>query len=202
MKHFVGILGTIVVSTFVAIACVGSYRAHSFSMKAGTPDIVPERIVEVRYVEVAPEIPAEVSKVQGEQFIVEVPVIRTSGFLNLTYEDQDLLERVAMAEAEGEDSVGKALVMLTVLNRVEATGGTIGGVIYAPHQFAVSRMDITPSDDCHEALAMVMDGWNETYLDTEQEWDRTKRIYYFGADGYSQYGEPAFQYGGHYFSVR
>lgn len=213
MRHFLGIAGLFIIAGFAVVACVGSYHSHNFSMEVRSPEVVPERIVEVEYVEVLPEVTPEITeeiRKMSEQYVKEIketierdiPIIRTSAFLNLTFEDMDLLERVAMAEAEGEDSIGKALVMLTVLNRVEATGGTIGGVIYAPSQFAVDRMWITPTDDCHEALAMVMDGWNETYLETEQEWDRTKRVFYFGADGYSEYGEPAFQYGGHYFSVR
>ena len=37
-------------------------------------------------------------------------------------EDAYLLEKIAMAEAEGEDTEGKALVMLVVLNRVWSDG--------------------------------------------------------------------------------
>lgn len=204
MKHFVQIAGTALVAGFVIVAGIGSYRSHNFSMEVASSAIVPERIVTVEYVEVEPEIIEEPNKVNADEIFVraEVPAIRTSEFLNLTFEEMDMLERVAMAEAEGEDSIGKALVMLTVLNRSELSGMPIGEVIYAPNQFCTTRMGITPTDDCHEALAMVMDGWNETYLETDEEWDRTKRVFYFGANGYSQYGEPAFQYGGHYFSVR
>ena len=49
-------------------------------------------------------------------------------------EDENLLARIAMAEAEGEDVDGKALVILTVLNRVNSNEfpDTIHDVIYQP----------------------------------------------------------------------
>jgi len=202
MKNLIYIIFSTLILAITAIACVGSYHAHNYSMDVMPPEVVPERIVKIEYVEVQPniiEIPEE-EKIPADLEFAEECI--EEEFLNLTYEDMDLLERVAMAEAEGEDSIGKALVMLTVLNRSAERGLPIGEVIYAPSQYCVSRMGIDPTDDCHEALAMVMDGWNETMLETEEEWDRTKRIFYFGADGYPAYGEPAFHYGGHWFSVR
>jgi len=117
-----------------------------------------------------------------------VPLVRTSQFVNLTYEEMDLLEAIAMAEARGEDSKGKALVMRVVLNRSLEKGKSIKEIIYAPNQFYTAGM--TEGDEgCHEALAMVMDGWDES-----------QGALYFCSKGYSRYGEPLFQYGGHYFS--
>ena len=117
-----------------------------------------------------------------------VPLVRTSQFVNLTYEEMDLLEAIAMAEARGEDSKGKALVMRVVLNRSLVKGKSIREIIYAPNQFYTAGMT-KGDDDCHEALTMVMDGWDES-----------QGALYFCAGGYSRYGEPLFQYGGHYFS--
>jgi len=121
--------------------------------------------------------------------VSEVPLIRTTEFVNLTFEEQDLLEQIAYAEASGEDSKGMALVMRVVLNRSLRDGQSIREVIFAPNQFYTAGMTTNVSDECHEALGMIMDGWDES-----------DGACYFAAGGYSRYGEPLFQYGNHYFS--
>lgn len=201
MKYFVNIAGTILIVVATAIACVGSYKAHTSSMQLqpAPQGAVVEIIHPVEYVEVAPVIEYEPTKTNGERFVpADIPILRESDFMNLTYEEQCLLLDVAMAEAEGEDSVGKALVMITVLNRTEHFSAPVGEIIYAPNQFAVGRMGIQPIENCYEALGMVVDGWNETWI--EGDWDHSMKILWFSADGYPAYGEPMFQYGGHYFS--
>jgi len=206
MKHFITIAGTFLIVVATIIACVGSYKAHRQSMQLRElpPEVVVETEHQIEYVEVPPVIEnTRVNdvclKTQGEKFVpIDLPLLRDTDFVNLTYEEQCLLLDVAMAEAEGEDSVGKALVMITVLNRTERFSAPVGEIIYAPNQFAVGRMGIQPSEDCYEALGMVVDGWNETWI--EGDWDKTKKILWFSADGYPAYGEPMFQYGGHYFS--
>lgn len=87
---------------------------------------------------------------------------------SLSGEDRELLVRLAMAEAEGEPTKGKALVMLVVLNRVDDPKfpNTVSGVIYAEGQFSPvsnGRFDaVVPDDDCYAALRLVLDGWNES----------------------------------------
>lgn len=204
MKHFINVAGTILIIGAVAIAGIGSYRSHTRSARLEElpPDVPIEIDHPVEYVELAPVAGPPViepAKVKGEIFIpVDLPMLRETDFVNLTYEEQCLLLDIAMAEAEGEDSVGKALVMITVLNRTEHYSAPVGEIIYAPKQFAVGRMGIQPSEDCYEALGMVIDGWNESWI--EGDWDHDKKILWFSADGYPMYGEPMFQYGGHYFS--
>lgn len=193
MKNFVPIASMILIAICLVIAGVGSYKAHDYSMQVENSEVVPERITTVEYVEIVPDLEPVGEKVQSSEKEIfcgtPIPLIRESTFVNLTYEEQDLLERVAMAEAEGEDSKGKALVMRVVLNRSLEYGMPIGEVIYSPNQFATSRMGIDPTEDCHEALAMVMDGWDES-----------QGALYFCNSGYPKYGEPLFQHGGHYFS--
>lgn len=205
MKHFITIAGTVLITIATVIACVGSYKAHRQSMllRPAPQGEVVEIYTPITYVEVAPEIDETYEEVQKqtatEIFVpTDIPMLRDNTFVNLTYEEQNFLLDVAMAEAEGEDSVGKALVMITVLNRSEYFSAPIGEIIYAPNQFAVGRMGIQPIENCYEALGMVVDGWNETWI--EGDWDKTKKILWFSADGYPAYGEPMFQYGGHYFS--
>lgn len=196
MKRFITSAGTFLIITAVIIAAVGSYKAHNYSIQlkpASELHEVPERIADIEYVEVSGTV------LSAELFVPQdVPLIRTTEYVNLTFEEMELLERIAMAEAEGEDTIGKALVMMTVLNRSRRDGESIYVVIYKDGQYCIERMNIEPTDDCHEALAMVMDGWNESMLECNEHKDM--KIYYFTNQGYSQYGEPMFQYGGHYFS--
>lgn len=79
-----------------------------------------------------------------------------------------MLAKIAMAEAEGEDTKGKALVIRTVLNRVNSGTfpDTIEEVIYQKNQFTPiqnGRYDrVEPDKDCYKALEMVEDGWDES----------------------------------------
>ena len=124
-----------------------------------------------------------------EEIDSEIPLLRTDAYVKLTDEECDLLEAVAMAEAEGEDARGKALVMRVVLNRSLKYNMSIKEVIYSPKQFCIDRMDIEPSEDCHEALSMIIDGLDES-----------QGALYFSPHAYSKYGEPLFQHGNHFFS--
>ena len=87
-------------------------------------------------------------------------------------DDSYRLAKLAMAEAEGEDTEGKALVVMVVLNRVWSDDfpGTIEEVIMEEHdgvhQFSVTQEEgrwwkVEPDADCYEAVEMVMAGWDE-----------------------------------------
>lgn len=102
----------------------------------------------------------------------EPPVV-----LTFTGEEETLLLKLAMAE-RGDTGcpVCMALVMRTVLNRVEAPkfGSTIRGVIYAQDQFT-PVMDGTfekaePDELCMEALDMIKTGWDESQGALYYEW--------------------------------
>lgn len=84
-------------------------------------------------------------------------------------EDSEILLKVAMAEAEGESTEGKALVMLVVLNRVWDGGfpGTIHDVVFEEGQFSITEpggryFTTEPNEDCRKALEMVENGWDES----------------------------------------
>ena len=93
-------------------------------------------------------------------------------------DDGYLLARMAMAEAEDQDTEGKALVMCVVLNRVwdDSFPGTIRDVIFEKNQFSPifdGRWDrVEPNEDCYKALEMVEQGWDEsqgaTYFEVTQ----------------------------------
>lgn len=202
----------IVVSAFVLFACMGSAMAHNYTLtEKHLPEPLamkeipnePDPIEAIETYQIPEPSASEIPHVDfifsseecEETLIADgdpdsmIPLLRDFSFVMLTHSEADLLEAVAMAEAEGEDAKGKALVMRVVLNRSLAWGQSIEEVIYKPNQFAVSRMDIEPSEDCHEALAMIVDGWDES-----------EGALYFNAGKYSRYGNPLFQHGGHYFS--
>lgn len=118
-------------------------------------------------------------------------------------EDADILLRIAMAEAEGETTEGKALVMLVVLNRVWSDGfpdsvkdvvfQTLGGSYqFSPVAPGGRYWTKTPDEDCRAALRMVEDGWDES-----------KGALYFeacaGESWQSENCEYLFSYGGHNF---
>lgn len=79
-----------------------------------------------------------------------------------------ILAKLAMAEAEGEDTEGKALVILVVLNRVldDDFPDTVKEVVMQENQFSPvenGRYDrAEPDDDCQDALALVAGGWDES----------------------------------------
>ena len=86
-----------------------------------------------------------------------------------TSEEAQMLVTLAMAEAEGEDVEGKALVILVVLNRVESKSfpNTIEGVIHQEGQFSPVAAGhrfytVTPNAECWAALEMVEHGWDES----------------------------------------
>ncbi|MBQ2854978.1 MAG: cell wall hydrolase [Oscillospiraceae bacterium] len=97
--------------------------------------------------------------------------------LSFTEEEEELLLKIAMAE-RGNSSCTEcaALVMRTVLNRVEAPkfSSTIKGVLYAQDQFTPvmdgSFEEAEPNDLCRNALDMVKRGWDESRGALYYEW--------------------------------
>lgn len=79
-----------------------------------------------------------------------------------------MLMKIAMSEAEGESTEGKALVMLVVLNRVlnPSFPDSIQEVIFQKNQFTPvlnGRYDrCEPDEDCYKALELITGGWNES----------------------------------------
>ena len=118
-------------------------------------------------------------------------------------EDERMLAKIAMAEAEGESVEGKALVILVVLNRAwsDEFPDSIEEVIFQHYgnvwQFSPMAeggryWTTEPDAGCYEALELVMGGWDES-----------QGAFYFestGRDGWhSQNLEFLFEFGGHKF---
>lgn len=89
--------------------------------------------------------------------------------LELTEDEQTMLLKIGMAElGSGDCAECIALVMCTILNRVEADGfgSSIYSVLHAPEQFTPvsdgTYAAAEPNDLCYEALDMVLRGWDES----------------------------------------
>lgn len=159
----------------VGIASYGSYISHR-------PQPQPEKAVEYVYIESEPQIITKYVYVEREP---------EPFYLNLTAEECDLLEQIAFAEAKGEGVRGMVLVMNVVLNRVEANGfgDSVEEVIFAQGQFYTDGMTPNVSEECHEAMALVLEGA-----------DFSQGALFFNKYGYREGKEPLFQYLNHYFT--
>lgn len=92
------------------------------------------------------------------------------GSMDWDADEAYMLAKIAMAEAEGEDTEGKALVILTVLNRVWSDNfpDAIKEVIEGENAFTSytnGRYDrVEPNEDCYRALDMVqVQHWDESH---------------------------------------
>lgn len=88
--------------------------------------------------------------------------------LDFDSEDAMCLEKIAYAEAGGESIECMALVMLVVLNRTWSSEfpNSIEAVITQDGQFTPcsngSYYSAEPNEDTHEALDLILHGWNES----------------------------------------
>lgn len=89
--------------------------------------------------------------------------------LELTDEETEMLLKIGMAElGDTECETCIAMVMCTVLNRVNADGfgRSIYGVLHTQGQFTPvmdgSYYKAEPNETCHAALDMVIRGWDDS----------------------------------------
>lgn len=106
------------------------------------------------------------------------------------YDDYEiaLMAKVVRAEAGNQDNVGKRLIVDVILNRVDSQlfPNTVKEVVEQENQFAIYQW-------------YTIDDLNAV---TDEIVDRTdKDILFFRTGDYHNIGEPAYQYGDHYFST-
>ena len=111
-----------------------------------------------------------------------------------TPEEEKMLMQIAMAEAESEGVIGKALVMCTVLNRMAVDGKPMDAIVFSGAYHVTHAggryYTVTPDEECEIALLMVAGGW-----------DGSQGSRYFCTGGYPQYGVPTFRYKNHWFAA-
>lgn len=146
----------------ILIAAVASVFCYAASKDIGTQEQVAAENLETTE---APTT-AKMEQVAAEPEPTEATLIKS---MDWDADEAYILAKIAMAEAEGEDTEGKALVILTVLNRVWSPQfpGTIEEVITEKNAFSSygnGRYDrVEPDKDCWAALELVqIEHWDES----------------------------------------
>lgn len=119
--------------------------------------------ISVEHIEVQEPVVYAVHDDYEEQSHVAIPEEPEVTARTFSQEEEELLLQIAMAEAEGEPTEGKAMVMMVVLNRTNSDDfpDSIGEVIFQDGQFAVMEENgrfytTVPNEDCYGALMQVM----------------------------------------------
>lgn len=181
MNPWINVASKLLTTGLMSVACIGTYNAHTCTtMPLGHDTVVfePSRAI---MVELTP-VPDYVASYKPE-------VTKYNPYLEWTEEEKDILVRIAQSEAGNQGTVGMALVMRVVLNRVERNDTDIKTEVFRPKQFAVAGM-ASGTWETYEALDMVQMGWDES-----------QGALFFCADGYNG-PVPLFKYKGHYFSTK
>lgn len=143
---------------------------------------------EWEFVDVEADVDVE-SKPLAEPLAVR-EVIIPEPYVVLTEREKYLLAKLGMAEAEGEDTIGKALVMRVVLNRKESEDfpNTIEEVIFQRNPCQFSPIingrweEVEPDEDCYAALDLVVwHAWDESegalyfdFLGSDSKWHASR----------------------------
>lgn len=191
-----GVVGMLVISAFAFASSQNNIPADN-SEKTGSVEVLDTTV------EIVPMEQATVKEQESTPEPTEKPTEKPyqSKIYSMDWgaEDAYLLAKIAMAEAENQDTEGKALVILVVLNRVwdDRYPDTIREVIYQENQFSPvsnGRFDrVEPDEDCWKALEMVQVG----------HWDKSQGALYFESKSQSTWHEEhlkyLFKHGDHYF---
>ena len=170
--------------SFWAFAISGTIQAHTSRTIPIEHHPIIEQPIEIQTPAAKVADVPEVHYVSfTDEFAVD-PIIR-----NLTEEEKRELRLIAEAEDLIDGSEGMLWVMLTVINRIRANGGTVHSVIYAPNQYYTAGMASTPSEVSYQALEMLMCGVDPS--------DGAK---YFRTETYHSFGTPVAHVGHHYYS--
>ena len=165
-------------------------KDYEFDLPEVESEPIPSITPTVKPIEMEPpetEKPIEATPMVEEVAPVETPV-------HLEEWEIILLARLTEAEAGGEPEYGQRLVIDTVLNRMDhpAFPSTLYNVIYQPYHFSPIW---NGGINCYTGRVDLIQ------LVREEIIHRTNRdVIFFQAGGYSIYGVPLFQVGGHYFS--
>lgn len=185
MKEVLKCIVTCLIIIVWGIAVKGSIEAHGNAptVSHDSPMFLDE-IIELKTPEYkVPELPA-VRLITFEDEFATDPIVK-----NLTEAEQKELRLIAEAEDLIDGTEGMLWVMLTVINRIKANGGTVHGTIYAPNQYYTAGMASRPSAASEEALRLLMCGTDPS--------DGAK---YFRTGNYHNFGTPVAHIGHHYYS--
>lgn len=135
-----------------------------------------------------------------DELVTESQEERIKGF-EITYDEAQMLMKIAMAEAESDGIQGKAMVMAVVLNRVEDDRfpDSIEGVIFQKYNGKYQFSPIgdgryekaQPDVECHLALAEIERGEYDTvdalYFENASESWQASNCEYLGTIGHHRF---------------
>lgn len=131
-----------------------------------------------------------------DNLVRESEQITIQGF-EITFDEAQMMMKIAMAEAEGDGIKGKAMVMAVILNRVKDPRfpDTIEGVIFQKNQFSPisdGRYDKAETDvECHLALSEIERGeYDEVdalYFENAKESWQASNCIYLGTVGHHRF---------------
>lgn len=163
-----------------------------------TAQIVQENVTSIPDTSVMakPKETLKIEQISGDALKDSQEINRGTGY---NPEEEYMLAKIAMAEAESEGVEGKALVILVVLNRVESGRfpNSISEVIFQKGQFSPvgnGRYErVEPDQECYEALDLIQ----------MENWDESQGALYFESKSTSDWHKNnlhyLFKYGNHYF---
>lgn len=132
-----------------------------------------------------------------DEIVKETKAEHRQGDMGITYDEAQLLMRIAMAEAESDGVEGKAMIMAVVLNRVkdERFPDSIEEVIYQEGQFSPisdGRFEkVVPDVECNLALAQIEMGNYEMvdalYFENAKGSWQSKNCEYLGTVGHHRF---------------
>ena len=139
------------------------------------------------------EIGAIDAQIIMDNLVKETQVEHRQGDLGITYEEAQMLMKIAMAEAESDGVDGKAMVMAVILNRVndDRFPDYIEGVIFQEGQFTPITdgryKRAVPDVECNLALAEIemgnYDDVDALYFENAKESWQAKNCIYLGTVG-------------------
>lgn len=157
--------------TLKLLAVEASMLVLAFTLKSIAAEQNAPAVYEPERVTITENQTANTQEATEPETIIEAqePTQTLIGSRDWGSEDDEILLKIAMAEAEGESTEGKALVILVVLNRVWSDGfpDSIEEVVFQDRQFSVTLdggryYTTTPNEDCYKALELVRHGWDES----------------------------------------
>ena len=150
------------IAFFIAAAVIGSSAAVSIASTASTE----RKLVNLETSSESPRPTLIIIRTEKED--KEETESQEDGQKGRKSEDAYILAKMAMAEAEGDDTEGKALVILVILNRLKAENfpDTISQIVSQKNAFTSYRNGrynrSEPDEDCWEALNLVASGWDKS----------------------------------------
>lgn len=159
----------VIVLLIVSVICLIFNKKLNDDYTEEVEEVDENDVVDVA-IETTEHETANIENNETEELLVQSPLVVSKDWSD---EDAYLLAKIAMAEAEGEDITGKALVICVILNRLNSDKypDTIHDVIFQNngkvYQFSPvipggRWYSVEPNDECYKAVEMVQAGWDES----------------------------------------